>query len=149
MPQKPSSQGLWAPIISEETAREAVKMGGLPILALGASVIVLARTGFTATTIHLAVILAYLIVGLIFIVFAFRIRKGRAASLPYLVAIFFCFSIAELFFAFVFSAGSVGEGWAEISVILTHIVTFIAAFLAIKGLRGWWYLRKAGVPMRF
>ena len=83
-------------------------MGGLPILALGDSVIVLARTGFTATTMHLGIILAYVVVGLIFIVFSFRLRQGRAASLPYLVAGFFCFSIADLVFAFVFSVGSVG-----------------------------------------
>jgi hypothetical protein len=149
MPQTQPSQGFWAPITDETAAREAVKMGGLPILALGASMIVLARTGFTATTMPMGIILGYLAIAAIFIVFAFRIRKGCAAALPYLVAAFFCFTIAELIFAFIYSAGSVGEGWAEISVILTHIVTFLAATLAIRGLRGWRYLKNAKLPMRF
>jgi hypothetical protein len=149
MSEKPPATGYFSAITDEATAREAVKMGGLPILALGVSMLFLARTSFTATTMPLSLLLAYVLPALVFIAFAFRIRSGRAASLPYLAAVFFCFAIAELVFSFIYSAGSVGEGWAEISVLLTHVVTFLAAFLAYRGVRGWRYLKNAGLPMRF
>ncbi len=139
----------WVPITDEAAAREALKMGGLPILGLGVSLLFLARTSFVATTLPLGFISIYLVLAAVFIVFAFRIRSGKAASLPYLAAAFFCFITVELVFSFIYSAGSVGEGWAEISVVLTHAVTFLAAFMAVRGVRGWRYLKNINAPMRF
>jgi|GEM_PF-2862299 len=148
MSDQPIPTGYWAPITDEATARDAVKMGGLPILALGVSLIFLARTAFVSTTMPLALVALYLAAAAVFIVFAFRIRSGRAASLPYLAALFFGFVLVELVLSFVYPVGSVDLGWSGFSIILNHLVTFLAAALAYRGLRGWRFLRRANVPMR-
>jgi len=127
-----------------------VKMGGLPVLILGASMLFLGLTIFTETLLPAELAIVSVVLGLVFIVFSFRIRQGRSASLPYLIGAFLAYVVVELGMALVLSVGIFGIGVSNIAVVLAlHAATFLAVALAARGLRGWRYMRQADIKMQF
>ncbi len=149
MTQETAPTGYWFPITSEASAREAVKMGGLPLFILGFSMLILAITIFSETVWPIGLAFGSVALGIAFIIFAFRIRQDRPASLPYLIAIFLVYVIVEFVVVVVLSVGIFGAGLGNLMLIVaTHLVTFLAVAFAVRGLQGWRYLKRAGLPMR-
>ena len=118
--------GFWIDVTDAATAREAVRMAGLPVLLIGASFGLSALSGVMAPDPQYLSAAALATAAAVLVVIAFAIRAGRAALVP--VAVTFCTVVLV----------------ARIALLPTAlaIVPILALLLCISGLRGWLWLRR-------
>lgn len=134
----------WMPVNDEASARDAVKMGGLPILLIGFNTLVFCLIGFLQGSLSNTLVIGGVILSLLLVVFSFRIRSGKAGSLPYLSALFLIFFVLSALFSLI---GNILQGGAVVGgvmFVVGLIVPVLAMLLSISGLRGWNWLRKNG-----
>jgi heme/copper-type cytochrome/quinol oxidase subunit 4 len=141
--------GFWLPVYDEDSAREATKMGGLPVLLLGANVALFSWLEFSKKAISGEAAIVGLVVSVVLIVFAFRIRANRVASLPYLVALALIFFVVNAIFSFFVGLIVNGVFVGGVTFVVTMIVPIFATLLAVSGIRGWLWLRKNKMKMLF
>ena len=149
MTRKAKVFGFWLPIYNQDSAETAMKMGGLPILILGLNIALISTTNFMNTQITKGLFLTGLITALILIVFSFRIRGNKTASLPYLTGLFLCFFIVNTFISFVYSIALHGLSAGSTMFVITWIIPIFASLFAISELRGWWWMKKNNISMKF
>jgi uncharacterized membrane protein YoaK (UPF0700 family) len=138
--------GYWPVISDEESASAAAKMAGLPVLFFGLGSIAAAfiereirEDGFVVFSV---------VLGLLLIAAAFRIRSGAHGWLPFILfpmlGLMFVGAAASFGVARAFPAGS-----APVTVWMGQVIGWLLILLVLGGLRGWWWKRRNKIAMRF
>ena len=136
--------GFWLPVHDEASARAAIKMAGLPLLLVGILLALVQLMHLAAPQDRVDWIILILCVSMILM--AFRLRAGGTALAP-LAACLGLLSFALQ--AVSVCAGLLAaefDGVAFVAGMAALIVPLFAAALAVGGLRGWWWMRRNGVP---
>ncbi|WP_338550326.1 hypothetical protein [Roseovarius phycicola] len=133
--------GYWISAVDESSAKEAVKMAGLPILIMGANVALLTLVSLVQPVPNLAFAGVTAFIALLLFVLAFRIRAGHASRVPVAVFLFVAFFVGNAVFSYwawkVLGSGqSTGAG-----LVMGWIVPTICMILVVAGLRGWIWLK--------
>jgi len=149
MSRKTRAFGYWIASQDEASAREAVKMAGLPILVLGGNGFLFSLLLLTATPPNPAGAAISALIAILLVVLAFRIRAGRAAWVPLSFLLFCLFIGANAVSAYLAWAISGGPGLTGAQIVMGWIVPLICLILSLAGLRGWIWLRANGAERRF
>ncbi|WP_155122062.1 hypothetical protein [Martelella mediterranea] len=146
MTSKAGFFGYWLPVDDEESARDAVKMSGLPVLVMGLNFVILSLfpSPYQATSDYSSVISG--VVALVLIFVAFRIRGGHAGLVPGTTSLFCVFIVLNAVLPYIgyFLAG--GRDLDLFRLTISLIIPAICAALALNGWRGWRWLRKNNLP---
>ena len=136
--------GYWISSVDEASARDAVKMAGLPILIVGINALLLAL--MTAanpvgdmTTAGISAALACLM-----FVLAFRIRAGHAAWVPVAAVLFVLFVGFNALSGYIAWKTTGGGQTTGAQIVLGWIVPMICMVFTVAGLKGWLWLRTHG-----
>ncbi|SEV96626.1 hypothetical protein SAMN04488515_0434 [Cognatiyoonia koreensis] len=130
---------VWPRIETAQTARQAVRMAGLPVFLFGLA------TAFSGLTFSdPATMLTQLGIGVVLIVFGFALRSHVAGLAP-LAALFVIGSFAWS----LWSAGAVlwlGLLYLPSLLLLLMMLLFmgVCTLFVLSGVRGWWWLRQSG-----
>lgn len=133
----------WASVDDESSARDAVRMAGLPVLIMAATEGLRALTqvidgdqGAMWVSAGFAALLT---------VVAFRLRSGHAAWVP---LVFLLFAVMTGF-----RLMQLVEGWNAAVIVIQlltgWIIPLLCALLMIGGLRGWLWMRAHGIRRSF
>lgn len=131
-----------APIQNESSVKEAAKMGGLPVLMMGFNCLLISWSGSTKDSVSNVIFFGVLGFAIILVLFSFRIRSGKIASLPNLSGlstVFFCFSSIFLLFGNILQNGVAAGGMMS---AIGLVIPTMAMLLSVNGQRGWNWLRK-------
>ena len=137
MAKTPKLFGYWISSIDETSAKEAVKMAGLPILIMGANaalltLISLVKPGsdLTTTTISAAVALSLIIL-------AFRIRAGNAAWMPIACILFIVFTATSAVSSYFIWKITGANHITGTQVVMSWVVPAICVVFTLAGFKGW------------
>lgn len=141
--------GYWISVTDEDSARDAVRMSGLPILVMGANAALLALLIAVRPLPDTGMIASAAVIATLLILLAFRIRAGHAAWIPFVLILFVAFLAASQFSAYI--------GWrlagetptASAHILLSWIVPAICTILMINGFQGWLWMRANGKKRSF
>lgn len=141
MMSEPKLLGYWLPVHDEASARDAVRMSGLPVLIMGANAALFALVEAVQPAPYAALLASSVAIACILILLAFRIRAGHAAWIPFALVLFVVFLAANAFLAYLgwHLAGRTLAGTSQ--VILSWIVPVICLVLILGGFRGWRWLK--------
>lgn len=136
--------GFWLPVHDEPSARDAVRMSGLPVLIIGANAALFALLASDSAQIMSSSAIAFSL-----ILLAFRIRAGHAAWVPFALLLFIAFLLSNTVLSYLgwHMAGRTQVGIAQ--AILSWIIPTICLALAISGWRGWRWLKMNGCGVSF
>jgi uncharacterized membrane protein len=132
--------GYWLPVHDDASARDAVRMSGLPVLFMGANAAVFALMEAVQPAPSTSLLASSLAISCILILLAFRIRAGHAAWMPLVVILFVVFLAASAFLTYL--------GWhltgraqaGAIQAVFSWIIPIICLVLVVGGVRGWRWL---------
>ncbi|MEE9454193.1 MAG: hypothetical protein V3V13_07415 [Paracoccaceae bacterium] len=141
--------GYWISVFDKESAETSARMAGLPVLILGINAGVFACINILGATSTKPTAIASMLISIILIIFAFRIRSARYASLPYLSALFLLFTIYNMGNDVYFYLYTSGFQLETVAIIIGWIVPVFASALSISGLRGWHWLKHNNIRMLF
>lgn len=138
--------GYWISVHDETSARDAVRMAGLPILLLGVNAIItFVMAGANAAPSLVAWITGA--VGVLLIVMAFRIRSGHAAWIPVAFLLYGTFFAATLVnAAMALQSGDAGR-MNGAALLINWVIPILCLIFTIGGLRGWRWLMNHKVRM--
>lgn len=140
MTTTPSFSGYWAPIIDEQSARNAVKMAGLPLLVLALNAAVFAIALMLHANASVWPIAAFGVLTFVFLAMAFQLRSGRAAISPLAAAAYAAF-LALLMWSTTRDVGAESELPIQFSIVLRNLfVPILTAVFAWRGVLGWRWL---------
>ncbi|MDE2446702.1 MAG: hypothetical protein KGO94_11015 [Alphaproteobacteria bacterium] len=130
-------------------ARDAVKMAGLPVFVLAANAWFTALMMFVKTEISMAVVYAFLAIGVVLLVIALRMRSGRAALMPFALVPLATFIMLVVLQTL--RGAVIRDSWQVQLVELAGnwVVPALCAILAYRGLRGWFWLRAQKCKMSY
>ncbi|WP_316015998.1 hypothetical protein [Roseobacter sp. HKCCA0434] len=133
----------------EESAMEAIKMAGLPILVIGANAALLALNSIAEQTSNYIVAKLSALIAVLLFILAFRVRSGHAAWVPFALILFVGFLVTNIsatyMNAMTYGAFSSFNGY----ILLGWIVPLICLLLAFSGLKGWLWMRANGMKISF
>lgn len=131
----------WVPVTDEASAREAIKLAGLPVIVMAFNSAFLAIELLFNAEASPALMFAFLVLAIIMVVIAFRLRKGHAGYVPYVAALFPAFLVLVVLTSFT-GAKFTGSTLTSIFLVISSwLVPAIAAVLAYRGLKGWQWMR--------
>ena len=140
MTTPPSFSGYWTQIIDEQSARNAVKMAGLPLLVLALNAAVFALILMQTTKASVWSIAAFGVLTFVFLAGAFRLRSGRAAIMPIAAAAYAAF-LALLMLSTIRDVAVESELPIQFSIVLRNLfVPILSAIFAWRGVLGWRWL---------
>ena len=141
--------GYWISSTDEDSAKEAVKMAGLPALVMGANAALASLIALFQTTPNLTIVAWSAIIALLLIILAFRIRAGRSAWLPLVLVLFSAFLVASAFSSYIVWSVAREEPTSGGQIITGWIVPLICMVLVVAGFKGWLWLRTNGAKRNF
>ena len=137
--------GYWLPVHDDASARDAVRMSGLPVLFMGANAAVVALMEAVQPAPSTSLLASSVAISCILIFLAFRIRAGHAAWIPLVVILFVAFMATSAVLTFL---GWHLEGRTQagaIQAVFSWIIPIICLVLVIGGVRGWrWIISHGG-----
>ncbi len=138
------SSSFWMQVKDENTAREATKMGGLPIFMMGINIAIIS---YNLSGLNFIVSLVLYFVSAVFIIFSFRIRSGKVASLLALNIIFIVFLFLNLslliYLIYFHELLAVSRG----AVLAGIPINILLLLFSISGIRGWLWLKRNNFEM--
>ena len=141
--------GYWISSTDEDSAKEVVKMAGLPALVMGANAALASLVALFQTTPNLTIVAWSAIIALLLIILAFRIRAGRSAWLPLVLVLFSAFLVASAFSSYIVWTVAGKEPISAAQIITGWIVPLICMVLVVAGFKGWLWLRTNGAKRNF
>ena len=138
--------GYWISSVDEESAKEAVKMAGLPVLIMGCNAALTALLALSQQTPDLTLAALSAAISLALIVVAFRIRAEKFGWIPSVLVLFAAFLVISAFSAYV---ALMDFGIARINgvqIVTSWIVPLICSVLMVAGFKGWLWLKAKGLP---
>lgn len=141
--------GYWISSTDEDSAREAVKMGGLPVLVMGANAALTSLLAFFQTPQNLAIVTWCAIIALLLIIIAFRIRAEKLAWVPFALVMFAVFLVVNAFFSYIVWKAAGGGLINAVQIMRGWIIPLICIFLALSGFKGWLWLKANGTKSTF
>ncbi|RED45043.1 hypothetical protein [Aestuariispira insulae] len=148
MGKRPDGNGYWIPVIDQESAFAAVRMAGLPVLALGFYSLLAGLLSAVSPELSWPWVMGYSVIGLLFVLMAFRMRAGRAGWSPValgLMVLLLLLNLAAVILIVTFKGWF--NGTAGIVIALVFPVLFLV--LALNGFIGWRQLKRLGTETGF
>lgn len=139
----------WAVVDDEPSARNAVRMAGLPVLLMGGVEAVAALTAAMETPADGNAALGSAAGAILLIALAFRLRGGHAGWVPLVVLIFMIMLALRLWVSIAAWNAAGQNGIAGAGLLIGWIIPLICLALMLGGLRGWLWLRAHRVPRSF
>ncbi|MHA3913474.1 hypothetical protein [Halovulum sp. GXIMD14793] len=139
MTNSPRFFGFWLPVYDEKTAREAVKMSGLPVLVMGGNAALFALISAVGPTPSYGLATCFAAISLVLIVLAFRIRAGWASAVPIMMTLFVIFVVLNIYLSLTDYRLSGGGGVNAVRITLAWV---IPAFCTALAFGGWRWLQK-------
>ena len=141
--------GYWISSTDENSAKEAVKMAGLPALVMGVNAALASLIALFQATPNLTIVAWSAIIALLLIILAFRIRAGKSAWLPLVLVLFSAFLVASAFSSYIVWTVAGKEPISAAQIITGWIVPLICMVLVVAGFKGWLWLRTNGSKQTF
>lgn len=141
--------GYWISSTDEDSAKEAVKMAGLPALVMGANAALVSLTTLFQATPNLTIVAWCATIALLLIILAFRIRAGNSAWLPLVLVLFSAFLGASAFSSYIGWTAAGHEPISAAQIITGWIVPLICMVLVLAGFKGWLWLKTNGSKRTF
>ena len=138
--------GYWISSVDEASAKEAIKMAGLPVLLMGCNAALTALIELFQPTPNLTLALWCAVISLLLIIVAFRIRAEKSGWMPLVLSLFAAFLVISALAAYI---AFVEVGAARISgvqIVTSWIVPLICSVLMVAGFKGWLWLKAKGFP---
>lgn len=150
MASKTKLFGYWISSVDEDSAKNAIKMAGLPVLLLGGNVALSAFFAFFQRIPNLTVASWCAVISLLLICIAFRIRAGKTGWMPFVLVLFAADFILSAIYTYIMLMNAQGLGGADtrvyVKVFASWVVPLICSVLIIAGFKGWLWLRANGFP---
>ncbi|MEX3016088.1 hypothetical protein [Gymnodinialimonas hymeniacidonis] len=139
--------GYWIVSHDEDSALEAVRMAGLPLLLMGFNLLGLAILFLSLVPTFGPAILGLLGTAIACIIIAFRLREGHAAWVPIVALLFGAYIIVNV--AFTWLGATIAAAPSGALIATQWIIPLICLILVSAGIRGWLWLRSNGVKRSF
>ena len=146
---EPTFFGYWIPVIDEASARDAIRMSGLPILLMGANAALLALVTSVQPFPDTVMIASAVAIAFSLILLAFRIRAGHAAWIPFALILFAAFLGVNLFSSYIGWQVAGQNTTVSGQILLGWIVPTICLILMVGGFRGWLWMRASKARLSF
>lgn len=141
--------GYWSPVRDEASARQAVRMAGLPVLVMGWNAALLALVAAVQPAPDVTLLASSAAVACLLILLAFRIRAGHAAWVPVAMILFLAFLAATAGLSVIGGYLADGSGASTLQTLAGWIIPVLCLVLAVGGWRGWRWLRQHGRALSF
>ena len=138
--------GYWISSVDEESAKEAVKMAGLPVLIMGCNAALTALLALSQQTPDLTLAALSAAISLALIVVAFRIRAEKSGWIPSVLVLFAAFLVISAFSAYVALMDFEIARINGVQIVTSWIVPLICSVLMVAGFKGWLWLKAKGLP---
>ena len=149
MPVEAPNSRYWVPVTDEASAREAIKLAGLPVLVMAFNSAFLSVELLFNAEASPTLMFAFLILAITMVIIAFRLRKGHAGYVPYVAALFPAFLVLVVLTSFT-GAKFTGSWMTSVFLVISSwFVPAIAAVLAYRGLKGWQWMRAKKMKLTF
>ncbi|MDT0683453.1 hypothetical protein RM543_12220 [Roseicyclus sp. F158] len=141
--------GYWISLEDRASARNAVRMSGLPVLLMGANAALLALVSSVRPFPDMAVVSSAAAIAALLVLMAFRIRAGHAAWIPFASMLFIAFLGVSLFSSYIGWQVAGGNPTTGAQILLGWIIPAICLILMVSGLRGWFWMRQNTEKLSF
>ena len=140
----------WAAVEDEPSARNAVRMAGLPVLLVGGAEALTALIAAIDTPPDSNTAISSAVVAVLLIIVAFRLRGGHAGWVP-LVVLGFVILLALRVPASIAAWNAAGRNGIAVGteLLVGWIIPLLCLTLMLGGLRGWLWLRANGIRRGF
>lgn len=141
--------GYWISVQDEASARDAVRMSGLPVLLMGANAALFALVTSVRPVSNPILLVSSVAIAFLLVLLAFRIRAGHAAWIPFVLILFAAFLGVSGFSSYSLwrLAGKTQTSGAHL--VLSWIIPIICLVLVIGGFRGWRWLKSRQIGVSF
>ncbi|MEJ8561010.1 hypothetical protein QTO30_07095 [Yoonia sp. GPGPB17] len=146
MASKTKIFGYWISCVDEESAKEAVKMAGLPVLLMGGNAALTALIALSQQSPDLTLATSCAAISLPLIAIAFRIRAEKSGWIPSVVVLFAAFLILSALSGYVALMDVGIERIGGVQIVTSWIVPLICSVLMVAGFKGWLWLKTKGLP---
>ena len=146
MASKKKLFGYWISSVDEESAKEAIKMAGLPVLVMGSNAALTALIALSQQTPDLTLAAWCAAISLLLIIVAFRIRADKSGWMPLVIALFAAFLVISALTAYIALMDVGIAGISGVQIVTSWIVPLICSVLMAAGFKGWLWLKAEGLP---
>lgn len=138
--------GYWISCVDVESAKEAVKMAGLPVLFMGCNAALTALMALFQRAPDLTLSGSCAAIAFALIVIAFRIRAEKSGWIPFALVLFAAFLGISAISAYVTLLNLGIERISGVQIVTSWIVPLICSVLMVAGFKGWLLLRARNLP---
>ena len=136
--------GFWLPVEDAASARQAVRMAGLPVLIMAVNALLVALSALAQVTPEFRMAAGAGTVAVVLAIIAFRMRAGHAGLVPVMAILFVVFALSHMLLSVLGQGVIQGPRFPIAALALTWIIPVFSAALALSGLRGWLWMRRNG-----
>lgn len=141
--------GFWIIVRDETSAKEAIKMSGLPVLVMAANLMLITLIQSVQINPNYRVLMVLTILGCLLGGMAFRIRAGHSGWIPIVLVLFAIFIAGKAYStAMQWSLSALMQVF-KLQIMSSWIVPLFCAALVSAGLKGWIWQRKHGLRISF
>ena len=141
--------GIWIIVRDHASAKEAVRMSGLPALVMGGNAFVMAAIVAAQAVPNLPLAAAMAAVGVGLIGLAFRIRAGHGAWLPLVFFLFLLFAGATTYVSAAQWMVSPQPVVFGLKLVSSAVIQLFCIAMVGAGMTGWAWLRAKKIPLTF
>ncbi len=134
--------GFWIVMRDEISAKEAVKMSGLPVLVMGGNLMVMGSIALAQSAQNMTFSAAVGVLAILLILMSFRIRAGHSGWLALVLILFGVFLGGTAYISAIAWTTATQPFGITLQLIASWIVQLFCIALVGAGLRGWHWLRK-------
>lgn len=146
MASKTKLFGYWISCVDEESAKEAIKMAGLPVLVMGGNAALTALIALSEQSPDLTLAGWCAAISLPLIIIAFRIRAEKSGWMPSVLVLFAAFLGINVLTAYIALMDVGIVGISGVQIVTSWIVPLICSVLMAAGFKGWLWLRARRLP---